>query len=275
MDKAIPPYRLVVFDAIDDPRGVRDLVCRMTGAHPTDAMRWIARAPGTWPKPLPEAQARAVLDGLYDFGIAAEAWRADQFPDLSRPRIIHKASCLPAGFRAQGLHGEATHWAPWDKIDLISAGRVDAEDEFRSVSPMSWPSAVVAGLRALTFRHPAGFAARHARVQRVPRDPVGEVLIVRRDPLIAFRVVENQMNYSYLGNRLTPSAAGNFPVFLADLCARADRAFLTDPTRALLGHDEPGDVIFPSSQALWDYSTHRLLWSWYRHDRDAGRAAEP
>ena len=102
MDKTIPPYRLVVFDAIDDPQGVRDLVCRVTGAHPTDAMRWIARAPGIWPNPLPEAQARAVLDGLYDFGVAAEAWRADQFPDLSRPRTIHKAACLAEGFRARG-----------------------------------------------------------------------------------------------------------------------------------------------------------------------------
>ena len=223
MDKTIPPYRLVVFDAIDDPQGARDLVCRVTGAHPTDAMQWIAGRRGSGRTRCPRRRSRAVLDGLYDFGVAAEAWRADQFPDLSRPRTIHKAACLAAGFRVKGLHGEATHWVPWDKIDLISAGRIDAEDEFRSVSPMSWPSAVVAGLRALTFRHPGGFAPRLARAQRVPRDPVGEVLIVRRDPLIAFRIVENQMNYAYLGDRLTPSAAENFPIFLADLCARADR----------------------------------------------------
>jgi len=30
---------------------------------------------------------------------------------------------------------------------------------------------------------------------RAPRASVGEILIVRRDPRIAFRVVENQMNY--------------------------------------------------------------------------------
>ena len=53
---------------------------------------------------------------------------------------------------------------------------------------------------------------------RLPRAPVGEILIVRRDPRIAFRVVENQMNYAYLGDRLKSSAAENFPIFLADLC---------------------------------------------------------
>ena len=41
---------------------------------------------------------------------------------------------------------------------------------------------------------------------------------------VAFRVVENQMNYAYLGDRLKSSASENFPVFLADLCARAEAA---------------------------------------------------
>jgi len=98
---------------------------------------------------------------------------------------------------------------------------------------------------------------------------VGEVLIVRRDPRITFRVVENQMNYSYLGKRLVSSAAENFPIFLADLCARADRAFLTPSTRAMLGGGDPGEYEFPSSQAILDYATHRLLWSWYRRDGKA------
>ena len=32
---------------------------------------------------------------------------------------------------------------------------------------------------------------------------------------------------------------------------------------------------FPSSKALLDYSTHRLLWCWYRRDRDARRNQGP
>ena len=27
--------------------------------------------------------------------------------------------------------------------------------------------------------------------------------------------------------------------------------------------------MFPSSQAILDYATHRLLWSWYRRDSEA------
>ena len=90
----------------------------------------------------------------------------------------------------------------------------------------------------------------------------------RGAPWIAFRIVENQMNYAYLGTRLRQSAAENFPVFVADLCARADAAYITPSTRSLLEGRDPGEHEFPSSQALLDYATHRLLWSWYRRDRD-------
>src|SRR4029077_17119522 len=118
-----------------------------------------------------------------------------------------------------------------------------------------WPSTVVAGIRALALMKPRPLG-RHTRAQRIPRAPVCEALIVRRDPRIAFRVVENQMNYAYLGDRLNTSAAENFPVFLADLCARAQDAYLTPSTRAILKIDEPGNCEFASSQALMEYATH-------------------
>ena len=39
--------------------------------------------------------------------------------------------------------------------------------------------------------------------------------------------------------------------------------------RAMLEGKDPSESLFPSSQAILDYATHRLLWSWYRRDRDA------
>ncbi len=278
MDQPDPLYRLVVFDEVDadDRPAVRDLFCRVTGMHPTDATLWIARTPGVWPRPLPEDQTRALLDGLYDLKVAAEARRTDQFPDLSPARTIHDAACLDGGLRIKGLRGEPTHWVPWDKIELISAGRIEAEDEYRGIKPPPWTSALSMGLRALTLRS-ARPPERRSRAMRVPRAPIGEVIVVRCDPRIAFRIVENQMNYATLGDRLRPSAAENFPILLANLCARAPRATLTPPTRALLAANtagagaeaDPEEIVFPSTQALLDYSTHRLLWSWYSRDRDA------
>jgi hypothetical protein len=268
-------YRLVIFDRPDDLPAVRDLLCSVTGDHPTDAAQWVARTPGIWPRPLAEGEVRELLDGLYEFGVAAEAWRIDKIPVLFPPRTVHTAACLPEGLRIQGLRGEPLHWVPWDKVELVASGRISQNDEFREVTPPSWVSAVSSGLNAMIGRPLA--AARRRRAMRIPRDPVGEVFIVRKDPRIAFRVAENAMNYSYLGDRLRSSASENFPLFLADVCTRSDDAYITPSTQSVLGNGEPGDCEFPSSGALLDYATHRLLWSWYRKDRDSGQRtqAEP
>lgn len=267
---AEPRYRVVVFDEIDEPEGVRDLFCKVTGLHPADATLWVAKAPGAWPHPLTTDQTRALLDGLYDLGIAAEAWIVDAFPDLSPARTIHEAACLPDGFRVTGLRGEPTHWVPWNRIEMVCAGKIQMSDEYKSGPPPRWPSALATGLRALTLRKPRP-SPRLARATRVVRDPLGEVVIVRKDPRLAFRVIENQMNYAYLGDALRPSAAENFPKFVADVVARADDAYLTPSTRALLKGESPADYTFPTSQALLDYATHRLLWSWYSKDRERAR----
>lgn len=266
-------YRLVIFAEPDDSRAVRDLLCGVTGIHPTDAMQWVARIPGIWPRPLAEGETRELLDGLFELGVPAEAWRVDLLPNLSPPRTIHEAACLPGGLRITGLRGEPTHWLPWDTVELVSAGLIAAEDEYRAVAPPGWVHAVSTGLNALLRRRP--LPTRKSRALRIPRDAAGEVLIVRRDPRIAFRIVEDKMNYAYLGDRLRPSARENFPLLLTDLSARATQAYVTPPTHALLGGGNPDDAEFPSSQALLDYSTHRLLWSWYRRDRDRDSGSGP
>jgi hypothetical protein len=223
MAESAPLYRLVVFDELDDPQPVRELFVRVTGAHPTDVAQWVARVPGVWAKPLDEATTRALLDGLYELEIAAEAWRVDSFPDLGTPRTAHVAACEDGGFRVTGLRGEPIHWIPWNKIELISAGLIDAEDEFRDVSPPSWISAINSSARLMMGRNPA--SARRTRAMRITREPVPEVLIVRKEPRITIR-----------------------------------------PTRDILEGQVTEDDVFPTSQALLEYTLHRLLWSWYRRD---------
>ncbi|AMV36381.1 hypothetical protein [Planctomyces sp. SH-PL62] len=265
MPNAPSLYRLVIFDAIEDPKELRELICKTTGAHPTDAVQWLARTPGLWPWPLDEATTKALLDGLYEFGIAAEARRLDQFPELGAPRTIHRAACLDEGLRIEGLRGEPTHWVPWERVELVCAGRIGGDEAGGSPQPR-WPSAVVSGVRALALRKPRPLNLRSARTVR---EPVAEVLVVRNEPRVTFRFVENQMNFAYLGDRLRGSAAENFPLFLADLCDKAKGAYLSDSTRSLIEARDPGEHDFPTSQALLEHATIQLLWSWYRRDRQA------
>lgn len=263
-----PQYRLVIFDAIDDPKELRALVQEATGMHPTDAVQWLGRAPGPWPAPLDERATRMMLDGLYDFGVAAEAWRVDQFPDLGTPRTIHRAACLNDGLRLEGARGEPTHWVPWKLVELICAGRVVGEDDGRGGGRVHWPSSLVAGARALTLRKP-----RPIELKSGPAEPVREVLVARREPRVTFRFVENQMNYAYLADRLRNSATENFPIFLADLVDKAKAAHVTESTRSLLENRDPGEHDFPTSRAILDHAALQLLWGWYRRDRDAQNRA--
>ena len=114
---------------------------------------------------------RKLLDGLYEFGVAAEAWRNDQFPDLSPPpRTVHRAACLDEGLRIEGLRGEPTHWVPWNSVEMICAATVGYEDEFRDVKTPRWPSAMVSGIRALALRKPRPLE-RHTRASRIPAIP--------------------------------------------------------------------------------------------------------
>ena len=263
-----PQYRLVIFEAIDEPSELRDLVCRVTGMHPTDAVQWLARAPGTWPQPLDETDgsqaAGRILRGRHrGRGVANRLVSGSEPAPDDSPGRLHEGR-----FRIEGLRAEPTHWVPWDRIELICAGRISAEDEFRNVQSPRWPSTVVSGIRALALMKPQP-TSRHARASRIPRDPVGEVIIVRRDPRIAFRVVENQMNYAYLGERLSHSAADNFPVFLADSAPEPTRP--TSPNRPARCWNiaSPVSTNSPARRRFSEYATHRLFWSWYRRDRDA------
>ncbi len=171
------------------PRSLRDLVCRVTGMHPTDAVQWLARAPGTWPKPLEESEVRRLLDGLLrSWGSPPRRGGPTCFPELSPPRIVHRAACMNEGFRIEGLRGEPTHWVPWDRIEMICAGRITVEDEFRNVQS---PAMAVDG----RFRHP------RPGPDEAPADRAAEP--ARR----GFRAIRSARSSSSAATRGSPSAS--------------------------------------------------------------------
>jgi hypothetical protein len=270
-------YRLILFDAPDDPNALRDLFRGVMGLHPAEAMQWVRRAPGILPWPLAEGEARELLDALFEQGIAAEARRVDTVPKLIPPRPVHRAAIQAEGLSISGLHGEPAHYVPWAKLELIHGGRIAADDEFRDPQGPGWTDAVASGLNAMILRGPR--SPRTRRSKRIARDPSAELLLVRTDPLIAFRVAADQMNYSDLGDRLRPSAAENFPVFFGEVVDRASgaNAAVTPSALALLGRPEAEaePMVFPNSQAMLDDTTLRLLWTWYRRDRNRDVEGDP
>jgi hypothetical protein len=263
-------FRLVVFEPPSDPDPTRALICRATGLHPTDANQWIARMPGIMRHPLGESEIRALLDGLYELGIPAEAWRVDALPVLTPLRPVHDVVLQDSGFQVKGLRGEPAHLVPWDRVELIAAGEVEQPDAQRDVSATGWVRAVSNGLNAV-LRRPSMIAHRE-RTLKVAREPEAAAILVRREPRLAFRFIAGQMSYAGLGDRRQNASSANFPILLREVCYRAEQASITPSTQAFLDDGPADEYRFASDSALLDYATLRLLWAWYRRDRDAQAA---
>ena len=260
-------YRLVVFDEVEDPDSVRELLCRTTGIHATDANRWVSRMPGIGERSLTLEEVKNLLNGLYELGMAAEARTAEAIPVIWPVRTVHTLACVPEGFQVSGLRGEPIHWIPWDKLVVIDAGLIEQPDDERLVIPANWISGVKAGFNAVV-RRPQMIARRQHTV-KFNREPVGEVILVRSEPTLAFRLPANALNYRYLGPRLRPSTGENFPLLLKDLQQYSQYRTMTRPTQiwAESGNQATAPK-YDSSQALIDHATLALLWTWYRKDRN-------
>ncbi len=275
-----PQYRLVIFDAIDDLPRVRTVFTRVTGVHRTDATQWLSKAPGVWPQTIPVEQVKPLLDGLYELAIAAEAWRLDAFPKLNPARHVNGIACQDDGFQITGLHGEPSQWIPWDKVILIDAGLVEPSEEFRSARPPGWVDAVSTGLNALIGRAPRAARGHPTRSGgRIDPSLVGSAILIRQDPLVAYRLIENLMHYRSLGRFRQPSAAENFPILLEQLYLGTNDAHITPGTHALVAYSPnqaepdrdpeslPDVPVYRDTHALLEHATIQLLWSWYCRDR--------
>ncbi len=210
-----PMYRLVVFEEIDDPRGPRPL---LQGDRHSPHRRHAVGDAGT--RHLAPAADRGG-GALCSMASTSSACRPRRDESTSSPTSPPRRSTPPpacrrdSGSRASRRSDPLGPLGP-DRPDQRPSASTPRTSSARQAP--AWSAALAVGLRAITFRvgRPPD---RSQRAGRVLRDPTGEAIIIRRDPLIAFRIVENQMNYAYLGERLGPKAAENFPVLLADLCA--------------------------------------------------------
>jgi len=155
MAKSVPLYRLVVFEEVDDPQGNPRPVLQggRASTRPTPCSGWRG-CRGSGPRPLSETETRSLLDGLYEYGVPAEAWRNRPVPrDLPAADDPHGRLPARRAFRVQGLRGEPTHWVPWDRIDWSAAGRSRPRTSSGASAARPGPGPV-GGPAAITLRGP-------------------------------------------------------------------------------------------------------------------------
>ena len=219
-DPSVTGYRVIVFAGAERGEMIRGIIGEATGAHPIDLAVGASRLPGVWPWPVSREAARFIVERLEAVGIAAEARRADDFPILGRPRALAAVAVLEEGLRCEGWRGEPTQYLPWSRVELVVAGwiaRPDAVATDSSPTPaadrvIGW-GRLFAGLRGRSAaRDPVwlgGDGARLRRAARRPRDPLGQALVVRREPFLCLRLSEDRLRWR--GDVETASGVGPAP----------------------------------------------------------------
>lgn len=231
---ATDAYRVVVFARPDDPVELADVLHRMLGVHPTDALVHARTAPGVLPETLAGAQAEVLVAEIAQIGLSAQALPASEVPELEDAIVVHRADCGAAGLDVHGLHDGEHFIIPWSDIDLIAIGQVPQELSRHYVTgEMTTLSAA-----RRTSKAPINLP--------LPPGPAAWILCRER----VLRIDHKRMNYEYLGKRKTFSATANFRLFVDDIIARAPQAYLTPSTRDFLERGSVSDYSFDSAEKL-------------------------
>lgn len=240
-----PLYRVVVFGAPDDPRELSQVLELTLGMHATDALVHARMAPGVSSLALPREQAERVVAGISAVGLGAEVIADADVPVLTRATVVHHASCLETGLEIIELHGRESALIAWDDVDLLSVGQIPKESSrhYQTSEMMT----VTSGRRT----GPSAF--------ETPLTPGPEAWIICTRPFRPYRIDHKRMNYEYLGDRKTDSATNNFRLFIDDIIAHAQRAYLTPATRAYIERGSVADYSFDTAEELQRTTLLHLL----------------
>ncbi|QDU35897.1 hypothetical protein Mal4_01790 [Maioricimonas rarisocia] len=239
-------YRVAVFAPADDPAELRDVLIRVLGLNAVDAQIHVRAVPGLLPDRMSHEKGAELVQAIGDLGLTAEVIREDDLPVLDEDRQVHHLRLVDEGLQTLGLSGEVEATISWDQLDMLSIGYVPLDEpEHRYITDTT----------AVIHSAPTGMA--HRSLDVVKSGP--EAWIVYGDSEHGFRIDHQEMNYEYMGERMSTSATANFRQLVDDLLARAPGLFLTPATRAYVEHGFRRHYEFDSSEELRQYTMFQLL----------------
>jgi hypothetical protein len=219
---ADPGFRVVVFGLPTDREALLRELRRELGLNPVDSRIHVHHLPGIVPDRLSREDAERVAAAIRSIGGDAAAIRAEDWPDLNRAPTVHHVRCTDCGLEVVSQAGTSVELTPWARIRVISVADVPLDGVQHFMAPRTTV------IRATPRIKDAQLETRTLRG--------AEMWIVCDNPWQAFRIDHREMNYEYLGGRLTGSAAANFELFLKDIVERTPHARLTATAQAFIEH---------------------------------------
>lgn len=215
-------YRVVVLETPVDREALLRQLRRELDLNAIDSRIQLHHLPGMLPQGLSADNAERVAAAIRDAGGEAVVLTADEWPDLNRIPPAHHLRCTDCGLEVVAADGITASLIPWAHVRLISVADVPLEGVRHFVAPRT------AVIRATPSIKDAQLETRTLHG--------AEMWIICDRPFRTIRIDHREMNYEYLGRRLTGSAAANFRLFLDDIVGHAPHLRLTPTTQAFLTH---------------------------------------
>ena len=245
-DAVAVDFRIVVFSVPEDPGPLAQALMALPHMDMATAKLQTHLLPGIIPHSFSQGIAAGVAEEIERYGGKAAAVPCGDVPDLTHAHSTHHVR--PTDYSLEALDtSDKLESCPWSAISVISVGVLpsSAPSRFRS------PSALSSGSSHRSWNEGVKIASK--------RRP--EAFIVLSDGQPALNMASDEMNYEYLGGRLSTSSSANFKLLIQDVVSRAKGAWITPSTLAFLEHTPLPRSEFRSHEDFRRYTEFQTLFS--------------
>lgn len=239
-------FRIVVFSLPDDLERLAQALITLPHMDMATARLQTHLLPGIMPHCYSHDTAVGVTAEIERCGGKATAVPACDVPDLTHAHQTHHVRPTENSLEAMDTSDKPLSCV-WSAISVISVGVLpsSAPSRFRS------PSALSSGSSHRSWNEGVKIASK--------RRP--EAFIVLSDGQPALNMASDEMNYEYLGGRLSTSSSANFKLLIQDVVSRAKGAWITPSTLAFLEHTPLPRSEFRSHEDFRRYTEFQTLFS--------------
>lgn len=234
--------RVVVFAA---PHISPDFEAKIAELMQTDvatARYTVRNLPGLIPGQFDRENAAALARFLRDTGVSATAIPSSEVPDLSHAQQTHHVRLTDQSLLLEDL-GDPPLEYPWSDVQFLSIGVTPADGHHREASSLAMASSRKSwndGVDIEGRKRPEAFLV---------------VAGNQRDLLLA----SDEMNYEYLGERISNSSSANFNRLMQDIVQHAPDIWLTPSSRNFMDRGPARHCEFPSRRDLQRYTEFQML----------------
>lgn len=257
-DAVASDFRIVVFSVPDDLESLAQILMKLPHMDMATAKLQTHLLPGIIPHSFSQGIAVGVAEEIERSGGKSTAVPVGDVPDLTHAHPTHHVRPTDQVLETLDTSDKLLSF-PWSAVAVISVGVLpsSAPSRFRA------PSALSSGSSHRSWNEGVKIASK--------RRP--EAFVVLSDGQPALIMASDEMNYEYLGERLSTSSSANFKLLIQDVINRATGAWITPSTLAFLEHTPVPRSEFRSHEDFRRYTEFQTLFS-HRHTKQANRSAE-